>query len=849
MTVETSSTIREAIQRLQRNTLGTAILAVVILGMVMFFMFYYALQVTYLGITFSGQWRVLSFESVCARDVQTCYVSGVLPDLGDRAVTINGLDVVTYSHQFNWNLFSGAAPGDVIEIDYDHAGDLRSLQWRLPHPGLYDRLYRLLGLILVFPFWLAGTIVLLLLYPHDIRWRLLVILYYLLTLWLTAGTLSTYWVLGTVELTTTSALVLMPVFLHLHLLIPSPLLSQRTRRAVIVGAYGFAVVALGLTLFGFIRGAISSLSLFLAIIGSTGLLIYQALGPKFDQPTRSSARLMLAGVAVAFGPSLLFWVVPSLFASVAPGELTTALISITLPAQPFFYIYALYKRSLGNLEFRVSRILAIYSYLVIFLTGFVVVFLIIGQLFGFENQVLTFSLLVSILGIMAAYYFQQPYLRKARLLAYGTAHDPEHIVTVFANAIPKSLNQEALTTLLITEMSPALLIRQSALVILEERTAKTLYASAIEEGRLPQRWADVEQLLTEAGIYRSPELTLPGQYDWVRLVLPVKLGEDVLGVWLFGKRDPDDFYPLPDVNLLATLANQIGVALENIRLIADLRQRADELQVAYDELRELDKLKEEFIQNISHELRTPLTLVQGYVELMREGLLGEVNTEQKEALDIAFDRTLFTVRMVDDIISMQQALAERMEMAPVDMAELAKKSLRMAELAGRKEKISEDGTFRSRHQFELRLKDEIPLVMGARSRLGQVFDNLLGNAIKFSPDGGEIAIEIEPCYHRYDIGQSDLIPLPAIEISVRDQGVGIAASKIEHIWDRFYQADGSSTRQFGGMGLGLSIVKEIVTSHEGFIWAESREGVGSIFRFVLPTQETFARVHQTVHKT
>jgi len=211
-------------------------------------------------------------------------------------------------------------------------------------------------------------------------------------------------------------------------------------------------------------------------------------------------------------------------------------------------------------------------------------------------------------------------------------------------------------------------------------------------------------------------------------------------------------------------------------------------------------------------------------------------------LDIAFDRTLFTVRMVDDIISMQQALAEHIEMAPVDVAELAKKSLRMAELAGRKEEIREDGIPKPHHQFKLRLKGEIPTVIGAYSRLGQVIDNLLGNAIKFSPKGGEIAIEIEPCYHRFDIGQTDLVPLPAVEISVRDQGVGIPAGKIEHIWDRFFQVDGSSTRRFGGMGLGLSIVKEIVASHQGFIWAESQEGVGSIFRFVLPTEETYARL-------
>lgn len=152
-----------------------------------------------------------------------------------------------------------------------------------------------------------------------------------------------------------------------------------------------------------------------------------------------------------------------------------------------------------------------------------------------------------------------------------------------------------------------------------ERGVRPIYATAIEEERLPAKQPVVQHLAETVKTYRSPELTPPDQYDWVRLALPVKLGEDILGAWLFSKRNPDDFYPLPDVTLLTTLASQIGVALQNIRLIEDLRQRADELQAANDELRELDKLKEEFIQNISHELRTPLTLVQGYVELIARG--------------------------------------------------------------------------------------------------------------------------------------------------------------------------------------------------------------------------------------
>lgn len=815
-----------------------------VLGICLYYSLSYVFSVPYLGFVISGDWTVTSLESICGEDISQCAIGGTWLQPDDQLVKIGDLDFLDYETNQWASPYENYTTGDTLSLIVERGGKQYQLQWKIPEPALVERVVRSLGMLIFLPYWLAGTIILLFLRPRDASWRLLTVLFLGLAIWLVAGVVSSYRFSGSVPIARSMSWVLSAVFVHFHLLVPSPLISPVSLKRSMVVVYAVAVLGATASLFGLISGTLAYGVLLISILGSLLLLAYHTIFRRADKSSRVASRLMLIGSGLAFGPSVLFWVLPGLLSLSTPGFLTTAFITAALPLQPFFYIYAIYKRSLGDLEFRVSRILASYSYLILFATGFVIVYMIAGQVLGYDNNLLSFSLLMSALLLAGAFLLQDRYLRVVRKMAYGTTHDPDHIVTLFANAIPQALNHQALADLLVKEMLPAMLIRQSALVVVAERGVRPIYATAIEEERLPAKQPVVQHLMETVKTYRSPELTPPDQYDWVRLALPVKLGEDILGAWLFGKRDPDDFYPLPDVTLLTTLASQIGVALQNIRLIEDLRQRADELQAANDELRELDKLKEEFIQNISHELRTPLTLVQGYVELMREGLLGEVNVEQKEALDIAFDRTLFTVRMVDDIISMQQALAEQMVMAPVDMAELAKKSLRMAELAGRKEQISADGTIRSRHQFELRLKGEVPLVMGARSRLGQVLDNLLGNAIKFSPDGGEIAIEIEPCYHRYDVGHSDLVPLPAVEISVRDQGVGIPASKIEHIWDRFFQVDGSSTRQFGGMGLGLSIVKEIVTSHEGFVWAESREGVGSIFRFVLPTQETFARVRK-----
>jgi two-component system sensor histidine kinase VicK len=119
----------------------------------------------------------------------------------------------------------------------------------------------------------------------------------------------------------------------------------------------------------------------------------------------------------------------------------------------------------------------------------------------------------------------------------------------------------------------------------------------------------------------------------------------------------------------------------------------------------------------------------------------------------------------------------------------------------------------------------LPSILVDRDRINQVFDNLLGNAIKFSPRGGAITIEVQ------DAGEMILV-------SVADTGVGIPADKLEKVFDRFYQVDGSATRRFSGAGLGLAIARRIVEAHGGRIWVESEAGKGSVFKFTVPKTQT-----------
>lgn len=256
--------------------------------------------------------------------------------------------------------------------------------------------------------------------------------------------------------------------------------------------------------------------------------------------------------------------------------------------------------------------------------------------------------------------------------------------------------------------------------------------------------------------------------------------------------------------LLMAVADLAAAAIDKAQLYQDTAR-------AYQELRELDRLKDEFVQNVSHELRTPLTFVKGYVEYLLEGYAGELNPGQSQALQIVLDRSDAIVRLVNDIVSLKQAELQEMDLHPVALEHIATACVEGSRVAAEQAGIG----------LQLDYPPGLPLVYGDATRLGQVFDNLLGNAIKFSPNGGSINVRL-----------SLLDNMVQVEIS--DTGIGIPADRIDQIWKRFYQIDGASTRRFAGAGLGLAIVKSIIDAHFGRIWVESKLGHGSTFCFTLP---------------
>jgi GAF domain-containing protein len=395
----------------------------------------------------------------------------------------------------------------------------------------------------------------------------------------------------------------------------------------------------------------------------------------------------------------------------------------------------------------------------------------------------------------------------------------------FAEKLSSSLDLSELLDLIVTTLRRVLNCRGVSISLLmpETQTLEIRAAAGLQD-----QWRQSAKLKVGEGVSGKVAATATPLYvpdarslpDFIffdpvvrsLLVVPLTVKDRVIGTLAIDQATPDAFEK-EDERLLVIAAAQAAVAIENAQLYAALKERADKLEKAYKELQELDNLKDELVQNVSHELRTPLTFIKGYVELILEQDLGPLNPPQRESLAIVAEKTNALTRLVSDIIFLQQIERESLELAPHSLRDVARMALQACEVAMANAGIT----------LRLETPDGVPPIAIDRDRINQVFDNLLGNAIKFSPRGGTITIRIE------DAGDD-------WQLSVADTGVGIPADKLRKVFDRFYQVDGSATRRFGGAGLGLAIARRIVESHGGKIWVESDgvPGHGSRFVFTLP---------------
>ncbi len=307
--------------------------------------------------------------------------------------------------------------------------------------------------------------------------------------------------------------------------------------------------------------------------------------------------------------------------------------------------------------------------------------------------------------------------------------------------------------------------------------------------------------------------TIPGTPEEHEALLcaPLVFKGQTLGAMVVARVGEHPPFEQPDFEFFKGLAAQAAIAIENARLYDSERRRAAELARALDQQRELDRLKNEFVQNVSHELRTPLAIIRGYAELMDAGDLGPLADDQRTAVDVITRRSLMLSKMLDDLLTILSAETGRMDHTPVDIVQLVRTSLVDFELEVKKANVT----------VQSRIEPPVAPVFGDVAHLRRVIDNLLSNALKFTPAGGQVLLAL------YQLGQE-------VILEVADTGIGISPEHLNRVFERFYQVDGSTTRRYGGVGLGLALVKEIVAAHGGHVQAFSTVGKGTQFRISLP---------------
>jgi len=288
---------------------------------------------------------------------------------------------------------------------------------------------------------------------------------------------------------------------------------------------------------------------------------------------------------------------------------------------------------------------------------------------------------------------------------------------------------------------------------------------------------------------------------------PILLGQALIDLKLLDRADLDQAVTEQIIQLRSALQ------AANRTLERRVEERTAELQKALERVSELSQLKANFVSNISHELRTPLTHVKGYIELLVSESLGTITEEQRHALQVSQQSASRLETLIDDLIMF--ALASRGELSikqeNVDIQRLVNLAVKSSANKAQERGVSLNAI----------VDEDLPPAQADMQKIAWVLNQLVDNGVKFTPSNGRVVVNVKR------EGENLII------VSVTDTGIGIPSTHLEEIFEPFHQLDGSTTRRYGGTGLGLSLVRQIIEAHGSMLEVQSIEGRGSTFKFPL----------------
>ncbi|MBN1136361.1 MAG: GAF domain-containing protein [Anaerolineae bacterium] len=430
-------------------------------------------------------------------------------------------------------------------------------------------------------------------------------------------------------------------------------------------------------------------------------------------------------------------------------------------------------------------------------------------------------------------------------LVSGAGYDPSQIVSQYGTSISNIVDLERLATVAIQLLREAFAVRHGTLFVVDRhKGGGGLLAYEVEaipsagQEKPPKGLLDASspltnylweerQPLTQYDIDLLPTFKdLPqAEREWLHnldadVYVPIYAGGSWIGLLALGSKISGDRYYDKDLALLGTLADQTAVALENARLVDDLVQVNQDLQNTYmelaqanRELQEMDRLKSAFIGVITHELRSPFANIAFSLQVFTRYGVENLSPEQREQLNQLTNSLHQAKAMVDNLVTFATFLSKQgaLSLASVAFGEVVNDTLKALEPMARNKEQA----------LRVAVPTHLPPLQGDPDRLSDAIHHLVQNAIKFTGKGGEIWV-------RSRVENSQLV------FEVKDNGVGVAADKLEGLWEGFAQMADPLRRGVEGLGLGLALVKYIVTAHGGQVFAHSEVGKGSIFGFRIP---------------
>jgi K+-sensing histidine kinase KdpD len=499
-----------------------------------------------------------------------------------------------------------------------------------------------------------------------------------------------------------------------------------------------------------------------------------------------------------------------------------------------FTSYAIVKHRLMDIRMVVARSVA-YSLLLLTLAGFYAGSVLGLQALFFPQASADFSfaegVMRTVIAVIMVFLFQplRRWITKATdRIFFKEQYNMEELLDKVAHTVSSTIIMIEMIYKTLDLLVSQIRITRGMIIVFSDNNT-VLDSQAIGYKEMPKLVTKEVLSLARGGVLVADELSenskrkqILAKYD-ASVAIPLKADSGATGLILFGEKQSGDMYSANDLKVFEIIGPEIAVAITNaksyekiekfnITLRQEIKKAIAELEKKNEQLRELDKAKDEFISMASHQLRTPLTAIKGYLSMLLEGDAGEIKVSQYDFVNEAFQGANRMVGLINDLLNVSRMETGRFFLEPreVDMERVVNE-----EVGQLNKQVKEKGLV-----MEIKIKGKMPKIWCDETKVRQVVMNFADNAVYYTT-AGKVTVTLEK-------DDKNII------YKVKDTGIGVPKAQQKNMFEKFFRADNARHVRPDGTGLGIYLAKKVIDDHGGKLLFESKEGKGSTFGFTLP---------------